>query len=196
MTTSHLEFAFASDYAVRVLEELPPGRIPRFYYPGGSNVGGNDGIMVKVTPRFGGAEWIGVFAFGLLSPKGTSGVYACPSAKQLCVVARGAGYVVDSFNPIVCELVKAEPIFGVYPIPGRCLLVFSDYLHLVAYGTSGLAWDSDRLSWDGLVVDEVNSDWIRGRGWSSPRNLYEEFVVDTRTGHHQGGGWVLRTPIR
>ena len=181
--------AFSGSYTVEVLEELPPAKDSRrFYFPGPSSAGGRDGVLVKVNPRQAGAEpWIGVFAFGLVSPKGVTGVFTCPNPEQLCVVARGAGYVVTATNPAQRELLEAEPVLGVYPVASSRVLVFADYLRLVAYGQEGRAWSTARLSWDGLQVDEVNGGWLLGRGWSSPESRHVDFVVDLRTGSHEGG---------
>ena len=184
-----VDATFESSYAVELLEELPPvGEIRRFYFPGASSAGGRDGVLVKVTPAQVDAEpWVGVFAFGLLSPKGVSGIFACPNPDHLCVVARGAGYIVAAADPSQHELVESEPVLGVYSVASSGVLVFADYLRLTAYGREGRAWRTARLSWDGLQVDEVNGGWLRGKGWSSPENRHVAFTVDLRTGAHEGG---------
>ncbi len=181
--------SFDSNYCVEVLEEFPPvEEIRRFYFPGASTAGGRDGLVIKVTPgQLDGEPWVGVFAFGLLSPKGVSGVFTCPDPHHICVVARGAGYIVAAANPAQYELVEAEPVLGVYPVASSGLLVFADYLRLIAYGQEGLAWRTARLSWDGLQIDEVQGSWLRGKGWSSPENRHVAFAVDLRTGAHEGG---------
>jgi hypothetical protein len=184
-----LHKTFDAEYEVEPLEELPPATaLARFYFPNASASGGRDGVLVKVVPRAREASpWIGVFAFGVLSPRGLTGLFTCPNPKQLLVVARGAGYLVAVDDPVVHQIVKAAPVLGVYPVSARQLLVLSDYLHLVAYSSHGVAWETERLSWDGLEVEEVTEEQIRGQGWSSPDDRHVAFTVDLRDGLHQGG---------
>lgn len=184
-----VDATFDSSFTVEPLEELPPlGEIRRFYFPGASSAGGRDGVLIKVTPGQADIEpWVGVFAFGLISPKGVSGIFTCPNCDHLCVVARGAGYIVTAANPSQHELVEAEPVMGVYPVASSGVLVFADYLRLTAYSQKGRAWRTARLSWDGLQIDYINDGWLRGKGWSSPENRHVAFTVDLRTGVHEGG---------
>jgi len=186
---ARLDSTFDSSYAVEFLDGFSPGReVRRFYFPGASTVGGGDGLLVRVIP--GQCEvdpWVGVFAWGGLSPKGATGVFTCPDPDHLCVVARGAGYVVSAVDPSHHELLGVTPVMGVFPVAAAELIIFADYLGLTAYGRDGRAWRTARLSWDGLQVVEISGEWILGKGWSAPENRHVDFAVDLRTGAHRGG---------
>jgi hypothetical protein len=62
------------------------------------------------------------------------------------------------------------------------LVVFAEYTHLSAYGTAGLAWESDRLVWDDLHVLRIEGDTLIAEGFDAPRNGMAKFAVDLATG--------------
>jgi hypothetical protein len=72
-------------------------------------------------------------------------------------------------------------------IAARGLLVFADFVTLRAFGRHSQAWQTGRLSWDGLRIVNVADDEIHGFGWDLRRDKEVEFVVDLATGGHRGG---------
>jgi len=73
-------------------------------------------------------------------------------------------------------------------LPQR-LLLFIGFHSLVAWGVDGLAWESARLSWEGLRITEIEGDTLRGFGWNLMTDKEVEFSLDLLTGQHQGGGF-------
>lgn len=149
-----LNETFERDYNCEQLNELPNVRLPRYYYPGATPVGGRDGLIVHVYPRSSNS-WVGIFGFGDLLSKGKNGLFSWPDPGKLCVVARAQGYVVRVDEPVSYESIDVHPIVEVIPIRSRGLVVFASYTELVAYGKPGVVWVSDRLSWDGFTVTAV-----------------------------------------
>ena len=182
---STLEESFERDFDCEQLQELPHDDTQtRFYYPGATTMGGQDGLIVRVRPHEGGS-WVGVFAFGKLLPKGKNGLYSWPDPKVLCVVSRGQGYTVQVDEPSKYQLLDVHPILGVFSIPGERIVVFSNYTELVAYGKSGIAWVSERLSGDGFTVNSVSDTHIEGGTWDPRMDRDVRFRVDLRNGHHE-----------
>jgi hypothetical protein len=142
--------------------------------------------MVEVKPEQ-GEPWVGVFAFGRLTPKGVSGIFTTPDPDRLCVVAKGAGYLVRADDPSAWEPVAANPVIDVRPILRRGLLVFAEHTRLFAYGPTGLAWRTKQLTWDDLVITEVTDDSIRGEFWDVATESAGSFRVRLATGEHDGG---------
>src|SRR5258708_1097580 len=104
------KFSFEKSYDIELVKEL--GSEKRLYFPSGQEVEGNDGLILKVS-HFSYEPWIGIFAFGNISPKGVSAVCSMPDMDKLCVVSKGAGYIVSSSNPARWEEVKTIPILNV-----------------------------------------------------------------------------------
>lgn len=141
--------------------------------------------LVHGTPS-GGASWLGMFAFGKLG-KGTSGVLAMPDPEQLCVVSRGAGYLVPVRDPSAWEAVQALPVTDVRAVPSAGIVVFADFTELMAYGAEGLRWRTQRLSWDGFKIVQVTERSIIGEYWDMRTEAMQTFEVDLATGAQKGG---------
>jgi hypothetical protein len=74
------------------------------------------------------------------------------------------------------------------------LLIFVGFHAMVAWGREGLAWQTARLSWEGIRVTGVRADEngtavLHGFGWNLTTDKEVEFAVDLRTGTHTGGGF-------
>jgi hypothetical protein len=190
MAHFRVELMFPHDYEVELAEELPPGpgRVKQIYFPGGSDRGGRDGILLEVIPT-GAARWIGIFARRQIYSGDRSGVFSCPDRRSLCVVSAGRGYIVRADDPRVWQEVPCEPIDDVVLSREAGLILFTDFDHLIAYGPDGLAWETERTSWDGLWVTEVTREHVRGVAWDPFVEREVEFLVDTRTGRHEGGSY-------
>lgn len=170
-----------------IVNQLPGSQATRhFYYPGASIAGGGDGVMVRVEPKD-GSPWFGTFAFGKFGPKGSTKVIPLPDGQRLCVVSRGAGYVVSANDPLAWEEVSGIPITDVREILEVGLVVFANHTKLLAYGEDGLVWRTRRLAWDGLKITEVNNRSITGEYWDIRDEDTRTFKVDVATGASTGG---------
>lgn len=183
--TVDLDFRFPHRFACEVLNELPGGPAPRHYFPR-DQVAGQDGVILRVRPES-AEEWIGTFAFGKLGKAGVTGVLSMPAPEKLCVVARGAGYVVTAANPDVWETVRAIPIIDVRSLPGAGLVVFANYTELLAFDKEGVKWRTKRLAWDGLKILAVGDQTIVGEYWDIREEAMRRFEVDLATGAACGG---------
>jgi len=57
------------------------------------------------------------------------------------------------------------PVIDIRPVPALGILVFADYTTLVAYGRTGLAWKTKRLTWSDLKITETTDAFIEGEFW-------------------------------
>jgi hypothetical protein len=189
------QFSFPQRFEVRP-GELPAspagGRV--LYYPGGSEKGGNDGPILEALPHD-AASWIGVFAAGKYGAPAVQGeLVGWPDGASLCVVTEGRGYVVRADEPTEWFEIALYPITEVRVAVEERLVVFADFTNLVAYGADGLAWETPRLSWDGLRISEIVAGEIRGLGWDAADEDWASFTVDARTGESAGGASPDRQP--
>jgi hypothetical protein len=182
-----MDTTFPHSYEIEQLTETPGvASLRHYYYPGGSTAGGRDGILVKVSPK-GAQPWFGTFAFGHIAPTGASGVFTMPDPHQMCVVARGQGYLLSPDSPTSWDQVRVTPIIEVHPIRAQGIVVFADFTRLVAYSATGIKWATKRLAWDCLKITKVSDDFIRGEYWDIQSEAMAQFVVDLTDGSHQGG---------
>ena len=175
---------FHHDFAFSPIDEIPAGGLPVWYFPEASRDGGRNGVLVDIVGASG--EWIGMFAFGNVSPSGVSGIYSCPDKTRLLVVSRGQGFYVSA-DKVRSELVPLDPVMDVCAAPDAGLLIMHDFTRFVAYGDSGMAWETPCLSWDGISSVEVDGVVLRGAGWDEPTGKNADFEIQLATGSFSGG---------
>jgi hypothetical protein len=185
--------AWNPKWRARVLATPPmiaPAR--QFTYPlkiaGEEDALGRGALQLLVHPSDGGT-FLATCALGFRSPSMPSEVFACPNPDEMCAVAGGYGYVVDTRQPERCTHLSLRPVVEVLAAPALGLLIFSGFHNLLAWGAEGLAWETGRLSWEGLRLGGVECDTLHGFGWNMPTDKDVAFAVDLRTGKHTGGGF-------
>jgi hypothetical protein len=66
------------------------------------------------------------------------------------------------------------------------LLLFVGHHTILAWGREGEAWESERLSWEGIQVDRIGVEdgipQLHGRGWDLRTDTDLAFTLDLRTG--------------
>lgn len=179
---------FPAAFEFQVLDELPGIDEVRFYLPGGSTTGGRDGPAIRFTPA-GGPSWLGVFAFGDFGGAGFTGVFTTPDPHRLCIVTKGAAYVVDARSPGSCEDLAFGPVTDLLAAPKQGLLVFVGLTGLMAFGRLGIAWSSARVGWDELTVTGMDEHRLFGTCYDLRDDSRCGFTVDLATGAHSGGSF-------
>jgi len=114
-------------------------------------------------------------------------VCSCPDPGSLCAVAGGYAYVVQAADPTQWFRIEQRPVVDLTVVHELHLLLFTGFTTITALGTSGLAWTSERLSWDGITINEISGDKLSGLGWDAMADKEVPFVVDLKTGKHTGG---------
>lgn len=180
-----IDTSFSHNYEAFFITELTRTD-PVYYYPDASKKGGKDGLMIKIIPK-NGSSWVGIFAFGIISQKGSTGFYTTPDPDKLCVVSNGMGYFVNVNNPQYCETIDATPIMDIRIIADKNILVFADYTQLIAYDEFNIKWKTKRLAWDGFQITEVSDDYIQGKYYDIRSEKEEYFKVNLNNGNNSGG---------
>jgi hypothetical protein len=194
--------SFPHEWRAEVLVRPPliaPAR--QFTYPrqvaGEEDALARGALLVLVHPAggaSGGGTFLATCALGFTDPSMPRGIFACPSPRELCAVAGGYAYVIDTAAPEHSTQIPLKPVAEVLVLGERGLLVFVGFHALAAWGSTGLAWQTERLSWEGIRVtgvrqDENGVEALHGFGWNLMTDREAEFAVDLRTGKHTGGGF-------
>ena len=119
-----------------------------------------------------------------------TGVFACPNPNEMCAVAGGYAYVIDTAQPERCTHIALKPVVEVRTLVAQGLLLFVGFHSMVAWGSSGIAWESARLSWEGVRITSIDDDVLHGIGWNLLTDREVAFSLDLLTGQHQGGGFA------
>ena len=183
--------AFPQTWKVDVLKSPPmiaPAR--QFTYPhqiaGEEDTLARGALLLMVKPATGGT-FLATCALGFTSPSMPTGVFACPNPQEMCAVAGGYAYIVDTLIPAGCTHLSLKPVVEVRVLEPQRLLLFVGFHSMIAWGINGLAWQTAKLSWEGIRVSEILSNEVVGFGWDLMTDKEIEFHVDLQTGVHQGG---------
>lgn len=190
--------AFEHEWTAEILTQPPliaPAR--QFTYPqqiaGEEDALARGALQLMVRPAAGGA-FLATCALGYTDPSMPTGVFACPNPSELCAVAGGYAYVIDTVQPERSTHISLKPVVQIRPLPEQGLLLFTGFHTIVAWGNKGFAWETARLSWEGVRITGIEGDTLHGLGWDMMTDKDIPFRVDLLTGQHQGGGYSLRTP--
>ena len=190
--------SFPQDWRAEAFAKPPmiaPAR--QFTYPqqvaGEEDAMARGALLIQVHPAAGGT-FLATCALGFTDPSMPTGIFACPNPREICAVAGGYAYVLDTAAPEHSTHIPLKPVVEVLVLAAHGLLVFVGFHAMVAWGRGGLAWQTARLSWEGIRitgvrVDENGTAQLYGFGWNLSTVKEVEFAVDLRTGTHTGGGF-------
>ncbi|MGC2697053.1 MAG: hypothetical protein WA738_14810 [Candidatus Angelobacter sp.] len=182
------DFTFPRNYEVRMLEAAPPIHpIEKVcHYPVELEEGDRNGVYLRVTPASGPA-WVGFFAQGFDSDQVVSAVCSLPDPDSFCVVVGGYAYLMQAGNPTQWQRVEQRPVVDLRVLSQHGLLLFAGFTSITAVGSAGIAWTTERLTWEGLTIREIDGDKLQGHGWDALADKEVPFEVDLKTGKHTGG---------
>jgi hypothetical protein len=183
--------SFPHDWSAEVLKTPPliaPAR--QFTYPqqiaGEEDALARGALQLTVRPAAGGT-FLATCALGFTDPSVPTAVFACPNPQELCAVAGGYVYVIDTSRPEHSTHLALKPVVAIKPLTAHDLLLFVGFHSMTAWGRDGLAWESARLSWEGVRITGIEGAALHGLGWDLLSDREIPFTVDLLTGQHQGG---------
>jgi hypothetical protein len=195
VTTDHpIVDEFPHHWSAEILAK-PPLIAPalQFTYPqqiaGEEDALARGALQLLVRPA-GSGSFLATCALGFTDPAMPTAVFACPNPQEMCAVAGGYAYVIDTAQPQRCTHISLRPVAEVRPLQVQQLLLFVGFHSLVAWGRQGLAWESARLSWEGLRITGIYGHVLHGTGWNLLTDREVPFSVDLLTGKHDGGGFT------
>ena len=184
---------FSHKWSVEILKAPPliaPAR--QFTYPekiaGEEDALARGALQLMVRPASGGT-FLATCALGFTDPTMPTGVFACPDASEMCAVAGGYAYVIDTERPERCTHIAMKPVAQVRELVPQGLLLFVGFHSIAAWGRDGLAWQSARLSWEGVRITSIAGTTLHGFGWNLMTDKEVAFSLDLLTGHHRDGGF-------
>jgi len=145
-------------------------------------------LLLQVKPASGGS-FLATCALGFRAPTALSGVWSCPRPDDILAVAGGYAYLADTLAPDPPLHLPLRPVTQVLPAPDANLLLLAGFHTIAAIGSSGLLWETARLTWEGLTLTEIRDNQLRGLGWDMSTDRELPFAVDLATGQHTGGAF-------
>ena len=185
---------FPHNWSAEILKTPPliaPAR--QFTYPqqiaGEEDALARGALQLMVRPASGGT-FLATCALGFTDPAMPTGVFACPNADEMCAVAGGYAYVIDTAQPEHCTHIALKPVVEVRLLVAQKLLLFVGF-------HSMMAWGQQRPG-VGVGAAELGGSSHHQHRWRcAARHRMESsdgsrgsFSLDLLTGQHQGGGFA------
>lgn len=179
-----VDFNFAHDWTAEILPGRPY-KLPRrmFVYPRYAEEVERGATEVMIQPS-GEENFLGTFALGFSDPLAPSGLWSCPDPQWICVVSGGYAFLVNTLKPEEFTQVEFRPVLEVRALREQQLLLFAGHYALMAWGAHGKAWETARLSSEGVQITGIEGRWLRGVGWDMMTDRDVPFTVDLETGQH------------
>ena len=177
---------FTHDWRAEVLAGLPliaPAR--QFTYPrqvaGEEDAMARGALLVQVHPAAGGI-FLATCALGFTDPSMPTDIFSCPNPRELCAVAGGYAYIIDTSAPERFTMIPYRPVLEVRVALETGLLLFVGHHSILAWGAGSRAWESEKLSDEGVAITAIEGGLLRGTGWNMRSDKETAFTLDLGVG--------------
>jgi hypothetical protein len=127
-------------------------------------------------------SFLATCALGFRDPAAPSGLWSTPNPEELCAVAGGYAYLIDTISPERFSMIPYRPVLEIRPLVDENLLLFVGHHSILAWGREGQAWESVKLSDEGVTVNEAAGGVLRGSGWEMKTDREKPFALDLQSG--------------
>ena len=127
-------------------------------------------------------EFLATCALGFHDPVVPSGLWSTPNPVELCAVSGGYAYIIDTTAPERFTMIAYRPVLELRPLLKQGLLLFVGHHSILAWGKDGQAWQSGRLSSEGLTITRIEDGVLHGLGWNLITDKETPFELDLKTG--------------
>ena len=176
------DLSFPHAWQAEVLPARPIILPPRhFTYPRDAEEVDRGALEVLVRPS--DAEpFLATCALGFRDPAVPTGIWSTPNPVEICAVSGGYAYLIDTTAPQRFTMLTYRPVLQVRVLASERLLLFVGHRALLAWGAQGQAWESDKLSAEGITLTGIEPGVLHGLGWDLMADKETPFAIDLRTG--------------
>lgn len=178
-----IDLSFPHDWHAEILRERPliaPAR--HLFYPANVEEVELGALEILFRPKSGAAPAMATFALGFADPSLPHGLWSCPNSREICTVAGGYAYIVNTAQPDQWTQIPYRPVASVHVVPEARLLLFAGFHRLMAWSLEGQIWETEPLSHEGLQIAGVERTYLTGFGWDVATNADVPFTIDLSTG--------------
>jgi hypothetical protein len=127
-------------------------------------------------------EFLATCALGFHDPIVPTGLWSTPNPAEICAVSGGYAYLIDTTAPERFTMIPYRPVLELRPLPAQGLLLYIGHHSILAWGRDGQAWQSVRLSSEGLTITAIEGSILHGVGWNLITDKETPFALDLQTG--------------
>jgi hypothetical protein len=134
------------------------------------------------TTKHPAQEFLATCALGFRDPAVPTGLWSAPNPDELCAVSGGYAYLIDTTAPERFTMLPFRPVLEVRSLPAQGLLLFVGHHAILAWGPHGEAWQSEKLSDEGVTISQLENGVLHGMGWQMMTDKELPFALDLATG--------------
>lgn len=184
---ARLDFSFPRNWQAEVLQARPIILPARHYtYPREAEEIERGALEVLVSPPA-AVPFLATCALGFRDPVAPTGLWSTPHPDWLCVVSGGYAYLIDTTAPEQFTMLPYRPVLEIQAALDESLLLFVGHLKILAWGRDGQAWESERLSDEGVTITRIENGILRGMGWEMRSDKEIAFALEMRNGQRITG---------
>ncbi len=204
MNARVIDLSFSHDWQAEVLASRPlilPTR--HFIYPREAEEVERGALEVLVRPTMPGAPclasetwesktlressiglepFLATCALGFRDAAVPTGIWSTPNPDEICAVSGGYAYLIRTTAPEQFTMIPYRPVLEIRPLSAHGLLLFVGHHALLAWGAHGQAWQSEKLSDEGVTITAIGNNTLHGKGWNMRTDKETSFALDLRTG--------------
>jgi hypothetical protein len=197
VTAPGIDFSFSHAWTAEILARRPLILPPRHYvYPRDAEEVERGALEVLITPQkrkapgepvadpgSGRQPFLATCALGFRDAVVPTGVWSTPEPETICAVSGGYAYMIDTTAPERFAMIPYRPVLEVRPAPADRVLLFVGHHAILAWGPEGQAWESAKLSDEGVTILSIENGLVRGLGWELVSDKETAFALSLETGN-------------
>ena len=179
-----VDLSFQHAWYAKIQADTPstlPSR--QFIYPQQADEVEIGALEVMIRPIAQKAlPFLATCALGFRDPAVPTGLWSVPRKEEICLVSGGYAYVIDTSEPENFTMIPLRPVMEIRPLVALGLMLFIGHHGIIAWGADGQAWESDKLSDEGIRITDIAGGILYGMGWEMSSDKEKAFAVDLMTG--------------
>jgi hypothetical protein len=183
VTVPVVELRFPHAWQAEVLAHRPlilPTR--HSVYPRDAEEVERGALEVLIRPEGDVQPFLATCALGFRDPSVPTGLWSAPRPEELCAVSGGYAYLIDTTAPERFTMIPYRPVLEVRSCIEEGLLLFVGNRTILAWGRNGQAWESEKLSDEGVTITSIEKGVVHGTGWTMRTNKETAFALKLDTG--------------
>jgi len=184
-----IDFSFPHSWQAEILAARPLILPPRhFVYPRQAEEVERGALEALIRP--GGPDiqpFLATCALGFRDPAAPTGLWSTPNPEEICAVAGGYAYLINTSAPEQFTMIPYRPVLKIVPSLADGLLLFVGHRTILAWGRDGQAWESEKLSDEGVTILGIEDGVLRGVGWDLRTDKEIPFALALQSGVRLSG---------
>ena len=179
-----VDLSFPHRWQAEILAARPLILPPRhFVYPREAEEVERGALEVMIRPDAPGAQpFLATCALGFRDPAVPTGLWSAPRPEEICAVAGGYAYLIDTAAPEHFTMIPYRPVLKCARRLRKACSCSSATMRFSRGDRAGRLGNRRKLSDEGVTITGIDDGVLRGTGWEMMSDREKSFALDLRTG--------------